>query len=57
MFTFSIRDILLCTVIAAVASAWGVDHARQAATIETWEKQLAPTADFDFAFSQGGNVP
>jgi hypothetical protein len=57
MFKFSIRDILLLTAIVAVATAWGVDHVRQAETIGVLEKQLQPIGDFDFAFSQGGNVP
>ena len=31
---FSIRDLLLVTVIVALAVAWGLDHRRQAAEIE-----------------------
>ena len=35
---FSIRDLLLITVIAALAVAWWIDHRRQAAEIEKLKK-------------------
>lgn len=53
MFKFSIRDVLLITVIAAVGTAWGVDHARQAEEIQSLEQLLANSGDFDFKFSKG----
>ena len=37
---FSIRDLLLVTVIVALAAGWWVDHRRQAAEIERLNRKL-----------------
>jgi hypothetical protein len=37
MFCFTIRDVLLLTVIAAFAVAWGIDHVRLAKRLEESE--------------------
>jgi hypothetical protein len=33
MFRFTIRELVLLTIIAAVSVAWWIDHRRQAAEI------------------------
>ena len=47
---FSIRDLLLVTVIVALAVGWWVDHRRQAAEnsrlIKQWDDFLAPGESF-----------
>jgi hypothetical protein len=44
---FSIRDLFLVTVIAAILTAWGIDHRRQAKQIEILRKPDYP----------GGGIP
>jgi hypothetical protein len=40
MLRFSIRDLLLVTVIAAVAVSWWLDHGRQAAEIQRLRRNI-----------------
>jgi len=37
--SFSIRDLLLMTVIVATCLAWAIDHLRQASEIKTLREQ------------------
>ena len=37
---FSIRDLLLVTVIVAVFAAWAIDHRRQAREVKELKEQL-----------------
>jgi len=46
--TFSIRDLLWLMVVAAILTAWWVEHRRQAQVIE----RLTPTT-IDFGFLYG----
>ena len=39
LMRFSIRDLLLATVIVAVLAAWWVDHRRQAREIQELKEQ------------------
>jgi hypothetical protein len=38
---FSLRDLLLVTVIVALAVGWAVDHSRQADQSQAWEYRAA----------------
>ena len=45
---FSIRDLLLVTVIVAIAVAWWLDHGRQAAEIRSLKAPPIPVHVFHF---------
>ncbi len=53
MLRFSIRDLLLVTVIAAVAVSWWLDHGRQAAEI----RRLQPTIVVPYHRSPADQYP
>ncbi|HUE71626.1 MAG TPA: hypothetical protein VMP01_12140 [Pirellulaceae bacterium] len=45
MFKFTIRELLLFTVIAGLAVAWGVDHAKQQQVAERFKQALCCTIE------------
>ena len=46
-FQFSIRDLLLIIVIAALAAGWWIDHRRLSKmSVQKWEYEIQPMQDF-----------
>jgi len=55
-FQFSIRDLLLIIVIAALATGWWIDHQRiNRLAVQQWEYQTMDGRRSDQALSSYGN--
>jgi len=53
MFRFTIRDVLLLTVVAAFAVAWGIDHFRLTSRLkETEAREQLRRAEIEEALAQ-----
>ena len=46
MFRFTIRELVLLTLVVAMALAWAADHGLQAARITHWRGQALQVSDW-----------